>query len=89
MAWKISYEPEVEKFFEKADPQARLQVRNYLRKKIAVNENPKIKGKPLRGQWKGFWRYRIGKYRIICNIQDEVLTILVVKIGKRDEVYES
>ena len=52
-------------------------------------ENPRQKGKDLVGELKGMWRYRIGKYRIICEIQDKQVTILVVEIEHRSKVYKS
>ena len=45
-------------------------------------------GKPLKGNFKGFFRYRMGKFRIIYTIQEDRLLILVLKVGKRDEVYD-
>ena len=55
--------------------------------RIAVLENPRNNGKALTGQLGGLWRYRVGDYRIICDIKDEELYVLVVKIGNRRDVY--
>lgn len=49
--------------------------------------DPRSKGKSLVGDFKGFWRYRVGDYRLICRIHDEKLEILVVELGHRKEIY--
>ena len=49
--------------------------------------NPRLHGKALQGEYSGLWRYRVGKYRIIANIQDETITILIVDIGHRSRIY--
>lgn len=88
MAWKISLEKTAEKAIIKLDIQLRKQIRNYLRNEIASLENPRLKGKALTGKKRGLWRYRVGKYRIVCKIKDDVLTVLVLTIAKRDVVYD-
>ena len=45
-------------------------------------------GEPLTGNLSNFWKYRVGKYRLICRLQDDKLLVLVVKVGKRDKVYK-
>ena len=61
---------------------------SFLEERIAALRDPRGEGRSLSGKWRGFWRYRFGKYRIICDIINEELTIVVVKVGKRDEVYK-
>ncbi len=51
-------------------------------------ENPRITGKPLKGNKKGIWRYRVGDYRILCDIQDKKLVILALELGNRKEIYK-
>jgi len=58
-----------------------------LFEKIATNENPRRFGGPLRYDLTGLWRYRVGDYRIVCEIQDNVLIVLIVRIGHRRKVY--
>jgi mRNA interferase RelE/StbE len=56
--------------------------------RIANHDNPRQSGQALRGSDLGnFWRYRVGDYRIICDLQDERLVVLVIEIGHRREVY--
>jgi mRNA interferase RelE/StbE len=56
--------------------------------RIAVSEDPRLSGKPLKGELGVFWRYRVGDYRILCEIRDDELIILAATIGHRREVYD-
>ena len=60
---------------------------SFLEEHIAALSDPRSEGRALTGKWRDFWRYRYRKYRIICDIVDKELTIIVVKAGKRDNVY--
>ena len=84
--WKIKFKPLAEKQLKKIDIQNAKAIQQYINNKVLFN--PKTKGKALTGNKKGLWRYRVGKYRIVCRIQDEVLTVLVLTIAKRDVVYD-
>lgn len=86
--WKIKFENDVVKFFEKLDKTTQNQIIKYFDKITKSNENPKSYGKPLVANKKGLWRYRVGNYRIICQIKDNELIILVLTIGLRSEVYK-
>jgi mRNA interferase RelE/StbE len=87
VAWTIEYAASVRKSVKKLDPQTRLRVRNFLEEKIADLDNPRRIGKPLTGPLGGLWCYRLGDYRIVCEIRDRRLVILVVTIDHRREVY--
>ncbi|WP_192181299.1 type II toxin-antitoxin system mRNA interferase toxin, RelE/StbE family [Mesorhizobium amorphae] len=87
MAWTLEYARSARKFIEKLDPQTRHRVRDFIENRIAVLDNPREAGKPLKGPLATFWRYRVGDYRIICDVQDDRLVILVVTIGRRGDVY--
>jgi mRNA interferase RelE/StbE len=88
LTWTIEYDPRVEKDLRKLDRAVQKEILDYLDTRIAFAENPRVFGKPLRHALKGLWRYRIGDYRIICEIQDERLVVLVVAVGHRSSVYE-
>lgn len=88
MDWQIKFEPPAEKDLSKLDHQSRKKIRDYLRYKVLINNNPKERGKALTANKKGLWRYRVDKYRIVCKIKNNVLTVLVLNIAKRDKVYE-
>lgn len=87
MVWTINYLKSVQKELKKTDKNARERIREFLETKVANLENPRDLGKPLKGDKSEFWRYRVGEYRIICSIQDNSLTVLVVRIGHRKDVY--
>jgi mRNA interferase RelE/StbE len=85
--WRIEFNERAEKQFSKLDKQTQKQLQTYLNAKILKLEHPKLSGKALGSSKKGLWRYRMDKFRIICKLEDKALIILVVKIAKRDVVY--
>ncbi|MBI3089229.1 MAG: type II toxin-antitoxin system RelE/ParE family toxin [Candidatus Tectomicrobia bacterium] len=87
MAWTIEYAKSVQKFVRKLEPQTRSRIRDYLEKQVAALDDPRTLGKALRGHLGNLWRYRVGDYRIICDVQDDRLVVLVVEIGYRRDVY--
>ena len=89
MAWKINYTDLAERQLRKLDRQVGKRILDYMDVRIATQENPRATGKALVGKIFGsYWRYRVGDYRIICDIQDNEICILVIEIGNRKEVYE-
>ncbi|MDR2149070.1 MAG: type II toxin-antitoxin system RelE/ParE family toxin [Tannerella sp.] len=88
MAYSLDSTPQFDKYFKKLDKQSQENIANYIRKKLVNIENPRSIGKPLKGNLQGLWRYRIGDYRLICQIQDQKLIILAVEIAHRKEVYK-
>ena len=83
-----SFDVRAEKTFAKLDGSARLRLLKWLDENIEGCENPRLFGKALEGDFGNFWRYRVGKYRIIADIQDGMFTVLVVKVGKRGDIYK-
>jgi mRNA interferase RelE/StbE len=61
---------------------------DYMDGRIAPSDNPRSTGKTLSGPLGAFWRYRVGDCRVICDIQDKRLTVLVVEVGNRGDVYK-
>lgn len=89
MSWIIKIDDIAKKKLRKLDHQSQKAITTYLYKRIAKLEHPKQSGKVLVGNdYKGLWRYRVDKFRIICNIKENELIVLVVKIAKRDIVYD-
>lgn len=88
MAWRIELAGEAVKQFKKLDRADAKRIRDYLRQRVEPLENPRQLGKPLRGQLSELWRYRVGNFRIICELQDSTLVILVLRVGHRREVYD-
>ncbi|SOC92706.1 mRNA interferase RelE/StbE [Rhizobium sp. AN5] len=88
MIWTTEYDVLVQKEMRKIDPQTRQRIRAFLQERVAALDNPRQTGAALQGSELGsFWRYRVGDYRIICDIQDHKLVVLVVEIGHRREIY--
>ena len=84
MTYRISFDPTVQRDLDKMDPQARPRLLKYLNERIAPLEDARSLGGPLlASQFFGYWRYRVGDYRITCDIQDDELHILIVKVGNR------
>ncbi len=88
MAWIIKYTESATRQLKKLDRPVALRVLDYLDERIAILEDPRSLGKKLVGPKMGeYWRYRVGDIRIICDIADGQMRILVIEIGHRREVY--
>jgi len=87
LAWTIDYTDTAKDQLRKLDKQTARRIVDYLNERIAVLENPRSIGKALTGPLGGFWRYRVGDYRVICDIQDQRIGVLVLRLGRREEVY--
>jgi mRNA interferase RelE/StbE len=86
--WTIEYTRTAETQLRKLDKQVARRILDYLDDKIAPLDNPRARGKALSGRLGELWRYRVGDYRVICEIQDSVMLILVVEAGHRKQVYK-
>ena len=86
--WQIVFSKTGEKELSKLSHHHQSLIRHYLYTRILELNHPKESGKALSGNKKGLWRYRVDKFRIICKLEDDKLVVLVVKIAKRDVVYE-
>ena len=89
MVWIIKYTESSSKQLKKLDKQTALRVLGYMDVRVAVLSDPRSLGKNLKGPKMGeYWRYRVGDIRVICNILDGQMTVLVIEIGNRREVYK-
>ena len=86
MAWRIEVAKDVQRSMRKLDKQVASRITAKLRE-VSQLDDPRSTGKALTGNLAGLWRYRVGDYRIICDIEDEVLVILVVEVEHRSKVY--
>jgi mRNA interferase RelE/StbE len=86
-AWTVTFDQDGVKDLRALGATERQRVLAYLRGKIATPDDPRRFGKALSGDLKGLWRYRIGDTRIIANIQDQTVTVLVLRVAHRREVY--
>ena len=88
MAWKVEFSAGVEKSLKRLDAQDVRRILSFLHERVALAKNPRLIGQALKGSELGqFWKYRVGDYRVIADLQDEKVTVLVVRIGNRREVY--
>ena len=87
MAWTIEFSATAKKALTSIDHTAAKVILRYLHTRIATDEDPRRFGKGLTDTLAGLWRYRIGDYRVIAEIQDSRIVVLVVSIGHRSKVY--
>ncbi len=85
--FSLRFTHEALKDLRKFDPMIRKMLLSWIDKNLSHLENPRTFGKPLKGKLKEFWRYRVGDYRLLCSIEDQVLVILVITVRHRKEAY--
>jgi len=83
----VVYSEKARKQLAKFDNSIKKRILDYM-DEVAKLKDPRERGKMLVGNMLGFWRYRVGDYRILCRIRDTDLVISVVEVGHRREVYD-
>ncbi|WP_408910992.1 type II toxin-antitoxin system RelE family toxin [Corynebacterium gottingense] len=86
VAWEINFTPRAAKAFRKLDKAAQRRVSSTLRE-IAELEDPRSRGKPLVANRVGLWRWRVGNFRVIADIHDQQVIIVVIDVGHRSSIY--
>lgn len=87
MAWTIEFVPAAAKELKALDRQVARRIVRTLEERIAVSDDPRALGAALAGEHAGYWRWRIGDYRVIARVDDHQVTVLVVRVAHRREVY--
>ena len=87
MTYRVVYTSRALKQLKKFDRFTAKLLLSWVERNLCHSENPRLKGKSLTGDKAELWRYRVGDYRILCVIKDDVVTIEVVSIGHRSTVY--
>ena len=87
MAWTIEITRTAEKQITRVHRPAQQAIVNFLRERLSATENPRQWGRPLQGEKRGLWRYRVGDYRLVCDIKDTQITVMVLQVGHRKDVY--
>jgi mRNA interferase RelE/StbE len=87
LAWRIEFVPQAAKELKKLGRAEAARIVRALEQRIAPLDDPRALGAPLKGEHEGFWRWRVGDYRIVARIEDERVLILVVRVAHRREVY--
>jgi mRNA interferase RelE/StbE len=86
-AWTIELSDRAKRQLRKFDRSVSKRLTQYLQQRVGTLGNPRQLGKALQGELGDYWSYRVGDYRILCDIRDDKLIVLVVAIGHRSEVY--
>jgi mRNA interferase RelE/StbE len=87
MSWVYRFDDRALKELRKLGKQAQAGIISYLDERVAGDGDPRRFGKGLKSDLAGLWRYRVGDYRILCQIKDGELLVLVVAVGHRRDVY--
>jgi mRNA interferase RelE/StbE len=88
LAWAIEFDPDAVKDLKKLDRPVQLRIVGFLRERVAALEDPRSIGEALAGaRLGGYWNYRVGDWRIVCDIQDARIIVRVLRVGNRRETY--
>ncbi len=85
--WHLGFSRRADKQLSKLNPGVRKIIVSWLLKNLDGCDDPRAYGKPLKGDKSGIWRYRVGDYRVLCEIQDDELLVLAIEIGHRRSIY--
>ena len=87
MIYELKYEAKAVKQIKKLDPATRKLIKSWIEKNLLKTDNPRQHGKGLTGNLSQYWRYRVGDYRILAEINDTEIIIIIVEIGHRRDIY--
>lgn len=88
MIWQIEFDPDALKELKKLDRPIQSRLIAFLRDRLSVMDDPRSLGEALSGSRLGnYWKYRVGDWRIVCDIQDHRVLVRVLRLGNRQEVY--
>ncbi len=88
MLYKVVYDKKAIKSLSKLDKAQQKMIISWIEKNLVDTDNPKQHGKALKGNLKEYWRYRVGEYRILADINDDEIKIIIFNVGHRLEIYE-
>ncbi len=88
MKYSVDYTSKAAKQLDKLDMPVRKRLQGWIRKYLKDCENPRAYGKALKGKFQGLWRYAIGDYRLIADIQDNKIIIVITEVGHRSSIYD-
>ena len=86
--YSVEISPNAQKVIDKLDTKTRNRISKWIDDNLNGCENPRFQGKALKGDFKGKWRYRVGNYRLIAEIKDDQVIILIVDVDKRNDIYK-
>lgn len=88
MMYRVETSSRFDREFRKLDKYTQRMIKAWITKNLIGCEDPRVHGKGLTANRSGQWRYRIGEYRLICQIEDEQLVILALSVGHRRDIYK-
>jgi mRNA interferase RelE/StbE len=88
MTYGVSYSPVAVRFLRKLDPYAKSIIMKWIDTYLEGCADPRVWGKGLTGNRSSEWRYRVGKYRLIVDIRDELLLVQIIDVNRRDKIYQ-
>jgi mRNA interferase RelE/StbE len=88
VSWNIKFTKDADKQMKSLDSIIEKRIHKFINERLIIATNPKILGIALRGDLSGLWRFKVGDYRLICDIEDNTVTILVVLVGHRKNIYK-
>lgn len=86
--FSVEFKPSARKKIDKLDAPIRRRITQWIASNLEGCENPRAKGKALEGEWDGCWRYRVGNYRLVAEIHDDKIIILIINVDKRNDIYK-
>jgi mRNA interferase RelE/StbE len=87
MAWRVEFLPAAAGAFGKLDRQHQKRIQKFIEGRLISEDEPRRLGEAYVGPLRGYWKYRVGDYRLVCEIRDKARTILVLAIGDRKDIY--
>lgn len=87
MVWTIEFDEQAKKELKQIDKKAQKNIIDFLKTRIATEESPYRFGEALKQNLAGLWKYRVGNYRIITEIQENIVTVIVLRVGHRSKIY--
>jgi len=87
MIYELKYEARAVKQIKKLDSATRKLIKSWIEKNLLNTDNPRQHGKVLTGSLSQYWRYRVGDYRILAEINDAEIIIIIVEVGHRRDIY--
>ncbi len=87
MPWKVEFEVSAGREFDKLDRPVQRRIKTFIEDKLQPSANPRLLGAPLSGPLAGLWKFRVGDYRMVCDVVDRRLVVLVLRVRHRKHVY--
>ncbi|WP_312796273.1 type II toxin-antitoxin system RelE/ParE family toxin [Tianweitania sp.] len=87
MGWKVRFEKRAEKDLRRLGHTAQVRILQFIRDRLVETDNPREVGESLHGPLGKYWKYRVGEYRLIAALEDDIVTISIIRVGHRGDVY--